>query len=370
MKVNRESRRIMNALTMVVSFDRRTRHNAAFSTQTIGWPGLGGPPAEQARCRFAIIGGLVSRDDALSSADLRFFLVIAGAPSLAVASRSLDVSRSAVTQRLNQLETRLRCRLMDRTTRHLRLTEEGQLLLVRARIVLDDLDDIVDVLSARRDVVSGHLRILAPLGFGRRYVTPIAAGFRERNPGVTVTLTLTDRSAIADDGNWDLIINIGELKNSSLVMVSLAPNERIACAAPSYVAAHGEPTEPALLTAHACLALRQNDEDVTLWRFVGRNRKTIPVRIAPAMSSNDGEAVRTWALQGLGIMVRSEWDVAEDLRAGRLRRILTRYRLPSADVVALLGRRGGRTARANAFLKLMQDRLRPIPWRSSGSPDS
>ena len=190
------------------------------------------------------------------------------------------------------------------------------------------------------------------------------------NPGVTVTLTLTDRPAVADEGNWDLIVNIGELKNSSLVMVRLAPNERIACAAPAYLAAHGEPTEPR--DADGCtavLALRQNEEDVTLWRFVARNKKTIPVRIAPAMSSNDGEAVRVWALQGLGVMVRSEWDVAEDILAGRLRRILTRYRLPSADVVALLGKRGGRTARANAFLKLMQDRLRPIPWRPTGSGD-
>jgi len=311
----------------------------------------------------------VSRDAALNSADLRFFLVVAGAPSLASASRVLDVSRSAVTQRLNQLETRLRCRLMDRSTRHLRLTEEGQLLLSRAHIVLDDLDDLANVLSVRRDVVSGHLRIAAPLGFGRRYVTPVAAAFRERNPGVTVTLTLTDRPAMVDEGNWDLIINIGELKNSSLVMVRLAPNDRIACAAPAYLAAHGEPAEPAMLTAHACLALRQNDEDVTLWRFVARSKKTIPIRIAPVMASNDGEAVRAWALQGLGIMVRSEWDVADDLRAGRLRRILTRYRLPSADVVALLGKRGGRTARTGAFLQLMQERLRPIPWRPGGSSD-
>lgn len=312
----------------------------------------------------------MSRDSALSSVDMRFFVVVATAPSLAAASRSLDVSRSAVTQRLGQLETRLRCRLMDRTTRHLRLTEEGQLLLSRARTVLDDLAEISDILAFRHDVVSGHLRIAAPLGFGRRYVTSMAATFRERNPGVTVTLTLTDRPAIAAEDNWDLIIHIGELKDSSLVMVRLAPNERIVCAAPAYLAAHGEPTEPAQLAAHACLALRQNDEDVTLWRFMNRGRKTTPIRITPIMSSNDGEAVHAWALQGLGIIVRSEWDVADDLRSGRLRRILTRYRLPSADVVALLGKRGGRTARANAFLKLAQERLRPIPWRTSSSRDA
>jgi DNA-binding transcriptional LysR family regulator len=175
---------------------------------------------------------------------------------------------------------------------------------------------------------------------------------------------LTDRPAVSAESNWDLVIHIGELRSSSLVMVRLAPNSRVVCASPAYLAEHGEPVQPTDLGAHACLALRQNDEDVTLWRFVDRQRKTIPVRINPAMSSNDGEVVRAWALAGLGIMVRSEWDIAEDLRAGRLCRVLSRHRLPSADVVALLGDRGGRTARAESFLRLLKDTLQPIPWRT------
>jgi DNA-binding transcriptional LysR family regulator len=305
----------------------------------------------------------VARHTALGSADLHFFVVVANATSLAAASRSLDVSRSAVTQRLGQLEGRLRCRLLDRTTRHSRLTEEGQLLLERARLILDGLDELSDTLVGRHDVIGGHLRIAAPLGFGRRYIAPIAAAFREQNPAVTITLTLTDRPGVGDDNNWDLIIHIGELKNSSLVMVRLAGNDRVACASPGYLKSHGEPGNPGDLASHVCLALRQNDEDVTLWRFVDRHRKTIPIRVTPAMSSNDGESVRLWALEGLGIMVRSEWDVADDLASGRLKRVLARYRLPSADVVALLGRRGGRTARANAFLKLLQERFHPNPWR-------
>lgn len=305
----------------------------------------------------------MARESDLSSADLRFFVTVADSPSLAAAARELDVSRSAITQRLQQLEKRLRCLLVDRSTRHLRLTEEGRMLLGRARTVLDDLDDIAGILNLRRNVISGHLRVAAPLGFGRRYVTPVLAAFREKHPTVQVTLTLTDRPVVAADGHWDLVIHIGELKNSSMVMLRLAPNERFLCAAPSYLAAHGEPSEPADLARHACLALRQNEEDVTLWRFVDRQRRTFPVRIAPAMSSNDGEVVRAWALAGLGIMVRSEWDVADDLRAGHLRRVLPRLGLPAADVVAFLSRRGGRTARASAFLKLLQDSLKPVPWR-------
>jgi DNA-binding transcriptional LysR family regulator len=305
----------------------------------------------------------LARHSALGSDDLRFFVVVARSPSLAAASRSLDVSRSAITQRLSQLEARLRCRLLDRTTRHLHLTEEGQLLLDRARIVLDELDALADTLGVRGGVVSGHLRVAAPLGFGRRYVAPLVAEFRRQNPDVAITLALTERPASPDEHNWDLIVHIGELKNSSLVMVPLAANDRFACASPAYLQTHGEPASPEELASHACLALRQNDEDVTLWRFTDRHRKTVPVRITPALSSNDGETVRAWALAGLGIMVRSEWDISEDLERGDLQSVLARYRLPTANVVALLGKRGGRTARANAFLKLLQERLRPNPWR-------
>lgn len=307
----------------------------------------------------------MGHDVALSSTDLRFFMTVAGSPSLAAASRSLDVSRSAVTQRLTQLEARLSCRLVDRSTRHLGLTEEGRLLQDRAHNVLDELDDIASILSTRRNVVSGQLRIAAPFGFGRRYVAPLAAVFREQFPDVEVTLNLTDAPAVTGEGDWDLVVHIGELKASSLIVMRIAPNDRVICASPAYLERHGEPSEPAELSRHACLALRQNEEDVTLWRFLGRNRKTIPIRISPTMASNDGEAVHSWALHGMGIMVRSEWDTADDLRAGRLRRILNKYRLPSADVVVLLGKRGGRTARANAFFKLLQESLRPIPWRRS-----
>lgn len=309
-------------------------------------------------------GSSVARRIPLGSEDLRFFTVVAQAASLTAASRALDVSRSAVTQRLAQLETRLRCRLLDRTTRHARLTDEGRLLLGRAEQLLRDLDDLADTLGVRHDVVSGHLRIAAPLGFGRKYVCPAMGRFRELNPAVTVTLSLSDRPAIWADGDWDVVIHIGELRNSSLVMMPLAPNRRLACASPAYLAEHGEPAEPTELSRHACLALRENDEDVTLWRFMDRQRKIIPVRVAPAMASNDGEVVRTWAVAGFGIMVRSEWDVADDIRAGRLRPILSRHRLPSADVVALLGKRGGRTARAEALLKILKESLQPIPWRS------
>ena len=299
----------------------------------------------------------------ISTEDLRFFLVVARGASLAAAARSLDVTASAVTQRLRQLEQRIGVRLLNRTTRRLRVTEEGRLLIDRTRAILADLDDLTEKLSARRSLVGGHLRVIAPLGFGRRYVAPVAALFRRQNPAVNVTLGLSDRPAVTADDDSDLIIHIGELKDSSRVMHRLAPNERFVCAAPSYLAEHDEPENPIQLSAHACLTLRQNDEDVTFWRFANPQRKSFSIRITSAMTSNDGEIVHAWARDGLGVIIRSEWDVADDLKAGKLKRILTPFRLPSANIVALLGARGDRTARANEFLRLLQVSLRPVPWR-------
>src|SRR5579872_1626473 len=298
----------------------------------------------------------------LSTEDLRFFTVVAGSVSLAAAARSLDVTPPAVTQRLRHLEGRLGVRLVERTTRRLRLTQEGQLLVDRAQVALAGLDDIAETLRDRRGVVGGHLRLAAPLGFGRRYVAPVVAAFRKLNPGVKVTLSLTDRPAVAAEESWDLVIHIGELRDSSRVMHRLAPNRRFVCASPSYIAQRGEPLTPADLQEHSCIALRQNDEDVTLWRFTDRSRKSFAIRINSSMTSNDGETIRAWACDGLGVILRSEWDLAEDLRSGRLQRVLPGYRVPSADIVALMGGRGDRTARAREFLRLLQAALRPVPW--------
>ena len=163
--------------------------------------------------------------------------------------------------------------------------------------------------------------------------------------------------------SWDLLVHVGELKNSTLVVHRLARNDRLICAAPNYLAARGHPQHPSDLKGHDCFALRENDEDVTLWPFVDAAGEVQSIRIAPHLASNDGEVVRQWAIGGLGIVVRSEWDVAEDLRERRLVPVLPDYRLPPADIVVLLGARGGRTARTARFLQYLTRALSSPPWR-------
>jgi DNA-binding transcriptional LysR family regulator len=303
----------------------------------------------------------------ISTDDLRFFVTLAASSSMAAAARALNVTPPAVTQRLRLMEERLGLRLVDRSGRRMVLTDEGDHLAGGGRRILDEIGELADTLAARRAVVSGHLRVVAPLGFGRRYVAAAAAQFRTMHPEVTLSLMLFDRpSQLAEDA-WDLMLYVGQLRNSSLITQCLAPNERFLCAAPEYLARAGTPSQPRDLLKHNCIALRENDEDVTMWRFNSIQRgKPVGIRIEPTLSSNDGEVTHAWALAGAGVITRSEWDVSDDLRAGRLVRVLHDWRLPPANIVALLGARHGRSARTVRFLEHLRTMLTPAPWRQKG----
>ncbi len=300
----------------------------------------------------------------LTIADLEFFGVVARAKSLAAAARVLDVTPSAVTQRLQDLERRVGVRLLDRSVRRITLTDEGELLASQGGLISDDVAALSETLAARRGEVAGHLRVIAPLGFGRRYVAPIVAAFQTAHPAVTIELTVSDRLGRLPDSTWDVALHIGELRDTALPAQLLAPNDRVLCASPAFVAQHGTPTTPKSLLDFRCLALRENDEDVTLWRFTLADGGSTQVRITPSLASNDGDIMREWALDGQGIILRSEWSIAEDLRAGRLVRLLDTYRPPPADVVAFVGSRRGRSARTSRFVQFLREALTPAPWRA------
>jgi DNA-binding transcriptional LysR family regulator len=300
----------------------------------------------------------------ISSSDLQFFSVLREAASLAAASRALGVSPSAVTQRLRSLESRLGIRLVDRSSRRLQLTAEGHMLAAQGAAVLAQIDLLTENLGTRRNAVTGHLRVAAPFGFGRRHVAPAMESLRAAYPEVELTLSLFDDPAHLRSESWDVLIHVGPLRDSTMTMVRLAPNRRVLCTAPSYIARHGMPESPDDLRAHICAVIRENQDDATLWTFRNTKEADVMVRIQPALSSNDGEVIKQWVLAGLAVTVRSEWDVAEDLQAGRLLELLPDWRLPDVDVVALLGSRSGRVARTARFLEFVKAALQPPPWRT------
>lgn len=295
--------------------------------------------------------------------DLRFFVAVTEGGSLAEAARRMDVTASAVSQRLRQLEARLGLHLVHRSTRRFNLTDEGELFYAGAVGLLAELDDLIDGVRARSGEVAGTLNVCAPLGFGRHHLAAAIADFHTLYPGLMVSLTLSDVVPVADANRFDMVVHIGKLTDSSMIAYPIAPNARFVCAAPGYLARRPAPRKPQDLAMHHCIVLRENEEDVTLWRF-RKNRKEVSVRVPVILSSNDGDVVRQWAIREKGVIMRSEWDVVESLAAGRLVRVLEDWRLPDADIVALVDQRHGMAARVKLFLSFLQARFQPVPpWR-------
>ena len=296
-------------------------------------------------------------------AEIRFLLVIRESSSLLQASRKLGLTPSAVSQRLQQMEKKLDVRLLDRSARQLRFTDEGELLCTRGTELLQQFDVLLEDFHQRRSGFVGTLKVNAPFGFGRQYVAPAVAAFKSLHPEVEIGLTLSDQPMLESSDRFDVVIHIGQLSVSNLVCRTLAPNRRFICASPAFIERHGLLDSPEQLAHLPCIALRENNEDVTLWSF-SRGRNTQSVRIRPTLSSNDGEVIRQWGCDGHGIILRSEWDVAQALAAGTLVRLLPNWKLPDADVVVLTHQREGLPERTRKFMSLLQDSFRPTPsWR-------
>ncbi|WP_231906523.1 LysR family transcriptional regulator [Cupriavidus gilardii] len=322
--------------------------------------------------------------------DLRFVLALDRLGSLAALAREENVTPPAVTKRLSQLEARLGIRLALRTTRRLQLTHEGHLLAQHATGVLEHMQTIEEALQQRSQAVAGKLKVHGPFGFGRRYLGPLLAQFQTTHPNLEVQLYLSDnlmlpRQPVHGRDAFDVLVSIGAIPDSRWVAHRIAPNRRLLCAAPEYLAKAPPLLHPADLVRHACLVLRENDEDVTLWRFAGRdgkdtakggsrnarknadgdNAREHTVRVRPTMESNDGDVVHQWCLAGKGIMARSEWDVADSLASGRLVALLPGYRLPDADVVALVPQSRVASMRTRLFVEMLRKALGPRPpWRT------
>jgi len=293
--------------------------------------------------------------------------MIATHSSLAATARALNVTPPTVTQRLQSIEKKLQLKLVDRHARSITLTDEGVFLAERAKLILGEIDDLHESIYSQRNEVAGCLKILAPLGFGSKYIAPLVTEFQNKHQNLSVELELSDNPDWGADHSWDIMIYIGELRDSSLRLSNLAPNKRFLCASPSYIEKYGEVNTPSDLRQHNCIALRENAEDVTMWKFHSPTTdKYESIRIIPKLASNDGRVIKQWALEGQGIILRSEWDVTEELKRGTLVHLLSDYELPTANIVALLGtEQRARAGRTTKFLALLKNNIGDKPWHYS-----
>src|SRR3984957_16719621 len=270
--------------------------------------------------------------------DLAFFSVLAGSASLSAAARELGLSTAAVSKHLSQMEARSGVALVIRTTRRMSLTPEGELYLSRARRILGEMDDLSQLLGGSQAVPKGLLRVNATLGFGRGHVAPLISKFVRQFPEVDVQLQLSVDPPPLSDDTFDVCVRFGEPPDARVIARRIAPNRRLLCAAPSYFGKRRVPRSPAELSQHNCIGIRQGDGGYGVWRLIsgrGATEKTETVRVRGNLTTNDGEIAVKWALDGHGILMRAEWDIADYLRDGRLVHVLPDYRTPGADIYAV-----------------------------------
>lgn len=283
---------------------------------------------------------LFSRDAIMDNlGDIRLFVETASQGSLSAAGRKLGLSPAAASARLVKLEGELHTQLFERSTRKLRLTDEGRLYLVHCQHALQTLEDARAALQAGRASVSGALRVSATSDFGRTVLRRWLDEFNERHPNVTLTLVLSDSLSHLLQDDIDLAIRFGVPADSSMVAKRMADNRRALCASPDYIAAHGMPNHPDDLREHRFIVLSSAAGAANNWRFA-RDGETA-LFTAPLDSSrqtNDGSLAREWAIEGRGVAMKSIWDIGADLQAGRLKLLLPEWRCPDVPVNALFQR--------------------------------
>lgn len=285
-------------------------------------------------------------------ADLAFFSTLAQCGSLTAAAREYGVTPSAVSKWLAQLEARLGVRLVTRSTRRLGLTEEGETYLAEGRRILAEIEDLERAVASHRAEPRGLLKVNATLGFGRNFIAPSIASFAERFPKVEVQLILTDRPMNLEQDAVDVGIRFGVPPDSRLVVRRIADHRRRIVASPAYLKRAGRPASPHDLVSHNCLLVRQDDVAYRQWHFT-RGKRTQSVKVRGTLSTNDGSAALAWALKGHGILMRSEWDTAPFVRAGRLEVLLADYELPPADIHAVFPQKRNLAAKVRAFVDFL-----------------
>lgn len=289
--------------------------------------------------------------------ELAFFTQLVRLGSLAATARELNLTPPAVSKRLAQLEQRLGVRLLNRTTRSISLTAEGEVYLLNAQRILGEIEEMERQVSSSRAAPRGLLRVNAPLGFGRTHVGPAISSFVRRYPEVEVQLQLSDRPVNLPDDAIDVAIRFGELPDSRLIARRIAANRRRLCAAPAYLEAFGRPETPRELMQHNCIVLRQNDAAFGVWRL-SRGKHSESVKVRGSLSTNDGEVALNWALDGHGILMRAEWNLASHLRSGRLVEVLGDYETPPADIYAVYLERLNLSAKVSCFVEHLREFFR------------
>ncbi|SAK93598.1 LysR family transcriptional regulator [Caballeronia hypogeia] len=288
------------------------------------------------------------------------FVTVVSRGGFARAADALGTSPANVTRYVNELETHLGTRLLNRTSRTLSLTEGGETLYARCKSILDDVADTEALVSSASVEPRGRLRINAPVSFGIRYLAPLWPEFTAKYPGVELDVALIDRVVDIVDEGYDVAVRISRAGSTSHAARKLATSQNILCASPAYLARAGVPVAPGDLIGHRCIGYTYaatGDE----WQLIDRGGKTHKVSVDCHMHTNNGDTARAAALAGQGVIWQPTFLIGNDLRTGTLIQVLPEYRLPEIDILAMYPSRRHLSVRVRVMIDFLAHAFGEIP---------
>jgi DNA-binding transcriptional LysR family regulator len=294
------------------------------------------------------------------------FVTVVAKGSLTAAAQAEGVAPAVIGRRINALEQRLGVKLLVRTTRRLTLTHEGSAFIEACQRPLADLATAEASVSAGGVKASGHLRITAPAGFGRRHVAPLVPRFLAQHPEVSVSLNLSDRVVDIVNEGVDCAVRVGDMPDSSLVSVRLADNRRLCVATPAYLARVGTPQHPRELDRHECLTLSSDASQTRGWAFM-IDGELVHQRPRGRLDCSDGQVLHDWCRAGLGIAWRSTWEVEGEIADGSLLSLLEDFRAPPNGIHAVFPQRKHLALRVRLWIDFLKHSYGdPAYWAAAG----
>ncbi len=291
--------------------------------------------------------------------EMAVFVSVVREGGFSAAAKALQLTPSAISKQISRLEDRLNVRLLNRTTRQLSMTDEGETYFQRATTILADIEEAEALVSDRRGSPRGTLRVTSSITFGRHQIVPMMPEFLNAHPDVRLQLSLSDNFVDLVREGFDVAIRVADLNDSSLVARRLAIDRRVVCAAPSYIEKHGIPRSPEGLRDHNCLVIA-NVPSMRDWefKFGGSTRK---IHVQGRFETNSGVAIHEAALDGIGIAQLPAYLVAPDLREGRLVSFLEDRVAEGRTIYAVYPHSRHLSSKVRAFIDFLVDTLTPIP---------
>jgi DNA-binding transcriptional LysR family regulator len=284
---------------------------------------------------------------------MQIFCKVVELGSFAAAADRLDISTSAVSRQVAQLEAHLQARLLNRTTRRISLTEDGRAYYERCLQLLSDLEEAEEMVGNTQAALRGTLRLTAPISFGIWQLPLAIAEFSRQHPEVKFDLSLADHQVDMVEAGLDMAIRIGELGSQNLVARPIGKARLMTCASPDYLARHGTPTAPAELAGHQCLTYAYNAEP-HVWKFTHTSGEQAEVRISGPAHANNGIALRELAALGMGISRAPDFVMQTVVNEGRLVELLPDWAPGQLTVYAAYPSRKHLSAKVRAFVNFMQ----------------